>query len=170
MIVLHSNQIVRRLTPSVSARASSRLSHTCPLLPRQVLDSRTAISPMLAKTTRTNPTKAKVTAGTSRTSGDQSKKQRLRFGFLFLMLTSVGGHPRGDNDRINQYDDTTGEFLLLSYRLRACCNLMTERVRRDHGRGGHHRRDRQRRRHGAGGRGQQLHLLPEEEAVFRDPT
>lgn len=50
------------------------------------------------------------------------------------------------------------------------CNLLTERIRRDDSRGGHHCGDRQRRRHGAGGSSQQLHLLSEEEALFQYTT
>lgn len=88
------------------------------------------------------------------------------------MFLSAGGHPRGDNDQINQYDDNTGEWVLVlvSFPFPHPWHLLTMHVRRVDGRGGHHRGDCQCGRHGVGGRSQQLHLLPEEEAVFQYTT
>lgn len=68
-------------------------------------DSLTAICSTLARTTRTNPTKAKVAATFS---NNIWKYARIAM-YSFL----PGGPPRGDNDRVNQYDDNNGEWLPL---------------------------------------------------------
>lgn len=44
----------------------------------------------------------------------KSKKTKQKKPLIFLF---IGEHPRGDNDRINQYDDNNGEWVLVSVSL-----------------------------------------------------